>query len=206
MSPITLFVTLVLVNFILRLKIRSTSSSWLLKLIFTLGVPLHEAAHYIFAKVLLLKVTKTQFLPNFKDKNKMGFVQFIPHTGLLGALTNMLVGIAPLLLGFAILFILYNQEKSTDTNALSYLGIGLTTVVVMQSMIPSWQDIKIALKGLCITLALLVVTSLAFPVRWENIISYELSALLEVVSPHLMVLTLYQVTAVLVLTALKTRN
>ena len=202
MSPITLFVTLVLVNFILRLKIRSTSSSWLLKLIFTLGVPLHEAAHYIFAKVLLLKVTKTQFLPNFKDKNKMGFVQFIPHTGLLGALTNMLVGIAPLLLGFAILFILYNQ----DTNALSYLGIGLTTVVVMQSMIPSWQDIKIALKGLCITLALLVVTSLAFSVRWENIISYELSALLEVVSPHLMVLTLYQVTAVLVLTALKTRN
>ena len=136
----------------------------------------------------------------------MGFVQFIPHTGLLGALTNMLVGIAPLLLGFAILFILYNQEKSTDTNALSYLGIGLTTVVVMQSMIPSWQDIKIALKGLCITLALLVVTSLAFSVRWENIISYELSALLEVVSPHLMVLTLYQVTAVLFLTALKTRN
>ena len=136
----------------------------------------------------------------------MGFVQFIPHRGLLGALTNMLVGIAPLLLGFAILFILYNQEKSTDTNALSYLGIGLTTVVVMQSMIPSWQDIKIALKGLCITLGLLVVTSLAFPVRWENIISYELSALLEVVSPHLMVLTLYQVTAVLVLTVLKTRN
>ena len=136
----------------------------------------------------------------------MGFVQFIPHRGLVGALTNMLVGIAPLLIGFAILFIVYNQEKNIDTNALSYLGIGLTTVVVMQSMIPSWQDIKIALKGLCITFTLLVVTSLMFPVRWESITSYELTTLLEVVSPHLMVLTLYQVTAVLVLTVLKNRN
>lgn len=197
---------LILVNFVLRLKIRSTSSSWLLKLIFTLGVPLHEAAHYIFAKILLLKVTQAQFLPNFKDKNKMGFVQFIPHRGLLGALTNMLVGIAPLLLGFAILFILYNQEPSIDANALRYLVIGFTSVVVLQSMIPSWQDIKIALKGLCFTFVFLAVINQAFPVRWANLTPYELSALLEVVSPHLIILTLYQATAVLVLSVLKKKN
>lgn len=202
MTPTALFIALLILNFALRLKIRDTSSTWFLKLIFTLGVPFHEAAHYIFAKLLFLKVTKTQFLPNFKDQNQMAYVQFIPRRGVLGALANMLVGLAPLLLGSLALKLLYNYEANMQKSVIGPLSIGLASVIVMQSMIPSWQDIRIALNGMFITSTCAALVYLALPEIWAQIKQIDLTTALVITNPYLVALAIYQTTAVFVLSCL----
>jgi len=197
-----------LVNFALRLKVRSASASWLLKLIFTLGVPLHELGHYIACKALFLKVTKAQYFPNFKDPKQMGFVQFIPHKGLVGALSNMLVGLAPMFLGALVLFVMYDRTPASEAGLQEHILIAFASVIIMQSMLPSWQDIQISLKGLFITVAVGLCIYYIFPLSAQinYIASHEIPYFVDLVIPHLILLTLYQATALLVVTLLSCRK
>lgn len=171
-----------------------------MKLLFTLGVPLHELGHYLVCKILLLKVTKAKFLPNFKDPNQIGFVQFIPHRGVLGAVTNMLVGIAPLLLGAAVLYVIYNREPNLNVGLLQHLGVGIVSVIIMQSMIPSWQDIKISLIGLSIIVVAASAVYFTYPTLWSYFAALDLVGGLDLINPYLSLLTLYQASAILVIT------
>jgi hypothetical protein len=197
-----------LVNFALRLKVRSASSSWLLKLIFTLGVPLHELGHYIACRALFLKVTKAQYFPNFKDPKQMGFVQFIPRKGLVGALSNMLVGLAPMFLGALVLFVMFERTLTSEAGFKEQVLITFASVILMQSMLPSWQDIQISLRGLFITVAVGLCVYYIFPLPAQKnyIASHEISYYVELVIPHLFLLTLYQATALLVVTLLSCRK
>lgn len=192
-----LILFLISVNLWLRVKLRRCVAPWFLKVIFTLGVPIHEAAHYIFAQLLCLKVTKAKFLPDFKDTSRMGYVEFIPHRGLVGAITSMLVGLAPLLFGCGILYLLHTLDNSSVMNGFFQdIGVGIVSVIIIQSMIPSTADLKIAKNGLVLVILGLWMAHYCW--GEANLRAYFNTSVLDVASPYLIVLTAYQLIAIVI--------
>ncbi|WP_076922811.1 hypothetical protein [Pseudoalteromonas sp. SK20] len=202
MTSTPFLITLVIVNFALRLRLRSAVAPWFLKLIFLLGVPLHEAAHYLAAKCLMIKVIDVKFIPDFKSQKSMGYVNFIPHKGLIGVITNMIVGLAPLLFGAALFYLLYSLTIKLSADFLYTICISIASVILMQSMIPSWQDIKISLNGiLLVAVVLFSLNFYGFKIS-DFFWAYDYAATLNAIEPYLIALTIYQISAVIVLSIL----
>jgi hypothetical protein len=86
-----------------RLLRSHAASVRMLAILFLPGVVLHELAHAIMAKMLLVPVGHMEFMPQIdEDRVKLGSVQI----GKTDPLRRMLIGLAPVVFGLVVLFAL----------------------------------------------------------------------------------------------------
>ena len=102
----------------------------ILFLIYLPGILIHEASHWLIARILGLKTSKFRVWPKF-TRNSIGLGSVTVASG--GALWDSLVGLAPLLVGSALIVLIGEQVFDTETVAFAWrtgkLLDGLTFVV-----------------------------------------------------------------------------
>ena len=102
----------------------------ILFLIYLPGVLIHEASHWLIARLLGLKTSKFRVWPKY-TRNTIGLGSVTVASG--GALWDSLVGLAPLLVGSALIVLIGEQIFDTETIAFAWrtgkLLDGLTFVV-----------------------------------------------------------------------------
>ncbi len=99
-------------------------------LIYLPGILIHEASHWLIAKILGLKTSKFRVWPKF-TRNSIGLGSVTVASG--GRLWDSLVGMAPLLIGSALIVVIGEQVFDTQTLAFAWrtgkLLDGLTFIV-----------------------------------------------------------------------------
>jgi hypothetical protein len=166
--------------FVLLLLRRADLAVALFSLLFFPGVFLHEASHYLMAKILGVPTGKVSLIPQSLDGNRLrlGFVE----TGKTDLLRDSLIGMAPLLSGGAVVAYLGIVRLSLLSvwdglaggsleNALQALTVSFNVpdfwlwfylmVAVSSTMFPSASDRR-AWLPLTLILALLLGTALVF--------------------------------------------
>ena len=127
---------------------------WAMALLFLPGTLVHELAHLIVARLLLVRAGKLSLFPQKIDSGrvKMGSVQFPPTD----PVRRFLIGIAPVYVGIGlILAILWWAETNQVWQSWIWLTvIGYVIFQLANSMFASSKDMEGAL-GLFIFLALL---------------------------------------------------
>ena len=145
----------------------------ILFLVYLPGILIHEASHWLIARLLGLKTSKFRVWPKF-TRNTIGLGSVTVASG--GALKDSLVGLAPLLIGSTLIVLIGEQVFDTETIAFAWrtgkLLDGLTFVVdglshkpdslwwsyllfaVANAMMPSASD-RAPLKSLGIYLLLI---------------------------------------------------
>lgn len=99
-------------------------------LIYLPGILIHEGSHWLIARILGLKTSNFRVWPKF-TRNAIGLGSVTVSSG--GALWDSLVGLAPLLVGSALIVLIGEQVFDTDTVSFSWrtgkLLDGLTFMV-----------------------------------------------------------------------------
>lgn len=190
------FTFLFTVNLFLRYRIRAYAHFKFIKLLFYIGVILHESAHYVAAKLTFRKVTGARFIPNFNE-SPAAFVRYENTQSLIGKLIDCFIGLAPLILGLVLLFCInylspFDESSYYNINFISnyFPEAMLQTILILiisQCMLPSLQDIKNSLFGLGV---LGVLISLNRSTVWDFI-----EAHIDVLNDNLILLLYYQCTA-----------
>ena len=102
----------------------------ILFLIYLPGILIHEASHWLVARLLGLKTSKFRVWPKY-NRNNIGLGSVTVASG--GAVYDSLVGLAPLLVGSALIVLIGEQVFDTQTLAFAWrtgrLLDGLTFVV-----------------------------------------------------------------------------
>lgn len=102
----------------------------ILFLIYLPGILIHEASHWLVARLLGLKTSKFRVWPKY-TRNTIGLGSVTVSSG--GAVWDSLVGLAPLLVGSALIVLIGEQVFDTQTLAFAWrtgrLLDGLTFVV-----------------------------------------------------------------------------
>lgn len=102
----------------------------ILFLIYLPGILIHEASHWLTARILGLKTSKFRVWPKF-TRNTIGLGSVTVASG--GMLWDSLVGLAPLLIGSALIVLIGEQVFDTETIAFAWrtgkLLDGVTFVV-----------------------------------------------------------------------------
>jgi len=94
--------TIQLGRFLMQVTKSTTSSIFLLALIFFPGVLVHELGHFLMASFLFVRTGEIEFLPKIQDGGiKLGSVS-IAHTD---PFRRFLIGVAPVISGLGILFV-----------------------------------------------------------------------------------------------------
>ncbi|ALU46112.1 hypothetical protein [Pseudoalteromonas rubra] len=182
---------LLIVNSLLRSHIKARSGR-AMYLVFLLGVPLHEFAHWVAAKVSACQITQSQFIPRFTHR-QLGYVQYVcPWPQPLRALIHTWVGLAPVWLGGLILVGSPGGDLAQTSPGMTLL-YGALGVIIAQCMLPSGQDLKIALPGLLILSA--GAALLLRPAHMMSVLEHVIVAL----QTPLSCLLVYQLFAVLVI-------
>lgn len=106
--------------------------------IFFPGTLLHEISHFLMAIILRLKVTEISIFPEFKKNNiLLGSVQYEKKDFLRG----ILVGIAPIIIGFVFFFLLFFFRLFPAENIYMNIFIIYLIFSVSSTMFSSRQDL-----------------------------------------------------------------
>ena len=89
----------------------------LLFLIYLPGILVHEAAHWLVARILGLKTSKFRVWPKY-TRNSIGLGSVTVSSG--GVVWDSLVGLAPLLIGSALIVLIGEQVFDTQTIAFAW--------------------------------------------------------------------------------------
>ncbi|TMO35992.1 hypothetical protein CWC26_17060 [Pseudoalteromonas sp. S4488] len=142
-----LLITLLILNILLREYIKQSNTKFS-KILFLIGIPLHEAAHYFIARLTLRKIVHCKFIPNF-NMSPPAYVIYKNGSSIGSKIIDLLIGMAPLYLGaIAIYFI--GPEPTQPNPYVSYFLRWLVVLAIAQCMLPSWQDIKNSIPGILI--------------------------------------------------------
>ncbi len=158
------------------------------------GVAIHELSHWIFAKILLVRVTKVKLF-QFKGRGVLGFVAM---SGKIGPFSRNIIGLAPLIVGLFVLFALSNLLRidrgeaqmaagrywevltllpghivSSFGRPLSFLWLYLV-FAVSANVLPSSVDMQRWFYGLVIPIgifiSLAIIGNLKLPLSWQETI------------------------------------
>ena len=131
-----------------RITKNMKATIWALAILFLPGTLMHEAAHFLMAMALFVKVGKLELIPKVEGegKVKMGSVQ-IEQVDLL---RSLIIGIAPLVLGISVLLISLSVNISSVLKAYIAFEIG-------NSMFSSSKDMEGGAKVLCVILVMALV-------------------------------------------------
>lgn len=120
-----------------------------MRLLLFIGVPLHESAHYIIAKLTLRKIIKAKFIPDF-SKSPPAYITYNNSSSITGYIIDALIGLAPLYLGVCALVNIPQPDIlaiNTIIDALFFLIVWGGVLAVAQCMLPSLTDLKNSMPG-----------------------------------------------------------
>ena len=86
-------------------------------LVYLPGILIHEASHWLIARILGLRTSRFRVWPKF-TRNTIGLGSVTVASG--GALKDSLVGLAPLLVGSALIVLIGEQVFDTETIAFAW--------------------------------------------------------------------------------------
>lgn len=112
--------------------------SLIIALVFFPGTLVHEISHMLMALALMLRVQEIKIFPTVEDREiKLGRVTYVKQDPIRG----ILVGVAPLLVGLLLLFLLayFQLFPSSDWLMNILLGYGIFTLTT--TMFSSKQDL-----------------------------------------------------------------
>lgn len=185
-----LLISLLLVNIFLREYIKR-SHSYFTKLLWLIGMPLHEAAHYFMAKLTFREVISCKFIPSI-NVQPAAFVAYKNGSSLFSKVIDLLIGMAPMYLGVITLYLIgpvvLASHSLADITLFAFHW--LVVLAITQCMIPSWQDVKNSMPGMLILFILsvfiLAITGLEISLPYVSVIMS--------IKEALSILLLYQLT------------
>ena len=144
-------------QFLYVLKFNQTWCMMLIAILFLPGTLIHELAHWIMAKILLVPTGAISVWPKLEGSTiRMGSV----GVAKVDRLRSLLIGVAPLIVGLIILFLLFALFLP-NVHSFNYWMIGLfiyILFVITNSMFSSKKDLEGA--GVFIILLIVVLSSL----------------------------------------------
>lgn len=116
-------------------------ASYMTWILFLPGVFIHEASHYILALLLGVRTGKFVLLPQIvENRIILGHVEI----GKTDFLRRFLVGIAPLLVGLFLLYLLFQYGPKLDDSStiVQFLLFAFLTFEIVNTMFLSKEDVK----------------------------------------------------------------
>lgn len=136
----------------------------LISLLLLPGVVVHEIAHYLFATFLLVPVGDMEFMPQKREGElKLGSVMI----GTTDPVRRFLIGVAPIIVGIAVIFLLFNFLKAGDAELYVKIFLFYVLFTIGNTMFSSKKDMEGAL-ALLILIAILGVTAFFLGVRPDS--------------------------------------
>lgn len=190
-------------NIALRQIIKTQAHNKIMRLLLFIGVPLHESAHYIIAKVTFRKILKAKFIPDF-SKSPPAYIAYNNSYSITGCFIDALIGLAPLYLGVCALVIIPQPDIlaiNTIIDALFFLVIWVIVLAVAQCMLPSLTDLKNSLPGLVIAIISCLILNKrgAFP-------EVNIDSIFELLITPFYLLTFYQALLIIIILLCKNRR
>lgn len=183
-------------NITLREIIKTQAHNQIMRLLLFIGVPLHESAHYIIAKVTFRKILKAKFIPDF-SKSPPAYIAYNNSYSITGCFIDALIGLAPLYLGVCALVIIPQPDIlaiNTIIDALFFLVIWVVVLAVAQCMIPSLTDLKNSAPGSVIAIISCLILN-----RWDALPEVCVGSVFEPLIVPLHVLTFYQALLIIII-------
>lgn len=157
-NPLDLLIMEVTILYFLSRKITTTAASslnmYLLALIFLPGTIIHELSHFLMAKILFVKASLPNFIPQKSPEGiKLGSIT-VAQTDLI---RRTLIGIAPLLFGVSAILFLVSKINYANPS----LSLVLSVLIVFEignTMFASPQDLQ-GIKVVIVPLILFYITS-----------------------------------------------
>lgn len=133
----------------------------LISLLLLPGVVIHEMAHYLFAIFLLVPVGDMEFMPQKREGElKLGSVAI----GQTDPVRRFLIGIAPIVVGVAVIFALFNFLKVGDASLIVKFFLFYVLFTIGNTMFSSKKDMEGAV-ALLILILILSMTAFFLGVR-----------------------------------------
>lgn len=199
-SQLLIFLVL---NIVLRQIIKTQAHNHVIQLLFSIGVPLHEIAHYIIAKLTLRKIIKAKFIPDF-SQSPPAYIAYKNSSCITGYFIDALIGLAPLYLGVCALVIIPQPDIlaiNTIIDALFFLIIWVVVLAVAQCMLPSLTDLKNSVPG-----SVIVIISCLILNNWDVLPEVCDEKVVELLLVPLHVLTFYQALLIIIILLCKNRR
>lgn len=174
-----------------------------MRLLLFIGVPLHESAHYIIAKLTLRKIIKAKFVPDF-SKSPPAYIAYNNSSSITGYIIDALIGLAPLYIGVCALVNIPQPDIlaiNTIIDALFFLVIWMIVLAVAQCMIPSLTDLKNSAPGSVIAIISCLILN-----RWDALPEVCVGSVFEPLIVPLHVLTFYQALLIIIILLCKNRR
>lgn len=190
-------------NIALRQIIKTQAHNHVIQLLFSIGVPLHEIAHYIIAKLTLRKIIKAKFIPDF-SQSPPAYIAYKNSSCITGYFIDALIGLAPLYLGVCALVIIPQPDIlaiNTIIDALFFLIIWVVVLAVAQCMLPSLTDLKNSVPG-----SVIVIISCLILNNWDVLPEVCDEKVVELLLVPLHVLTFYQALLIIIILLCKNRR
>ncbi len=126
----------------------------LISLLFFPGTLIHELAHALMARLLLLEVVSIRLIPQWKQRSiTLGTVTYIKR----GRLSSVIVGIAPIFGGIAALCLIASLHMFPASDIKITVLLAYLIVAISSTMFASKQDLVDAVHAIPAILFLLVV-------------------------------------------------
>ena len=202
-NNVSQLICFLVLNIALRQIIKTQAHNQVMRLLLFIGVPLHESAHYIIAKLTLRKIIKAGFIPDF-SKSPPAYIAYNNSSSITGYLIDALIGLAPLYLGVCALVNIPQPDIlaiNTIIDALFFLIIWGVVLAVAQSMLPSLTDLKNSVPGSVIAIfSFLILNNLdVLPEVCDE-------KVVELLLVPLHVLTFYQALLIIIILLCKNRR
>ncbi len=169
-------------SYFLRLFYSITSSEKgsviLFSLLFFPGTLVHELAHWLMAKLLFVRTSGMEFIPQVQgDAIKLGSVS-IAKTD---PLRRLLIGVAPVIVGLSILLgslwgVRVYYPLLTTFPWWSWIGLGYLVLVIASTMFSSRKDLEGAL-GVVISIGILLLIGYLAGFGWIGSVFYQYLAI-----------------------------
>ncbi len=140
--------------FFFRLTKNEKLSIYIIAIIFLPGTLVHEMSHFLFSLFLLVKTGKLTLLPQIEAKEiRLGSLE-IAKTDLL---RRNLIGIAPMIVGIAIIFTLLYLITQNHSNPLYVFLAAFSVFEISNTMYSSKKDLELALPLIIIFIMLSII-------------------------------------------------
>ena len=110
----------------------------LISLLFFPGTLIHELAHALMARILLLEVVRIRLIPQWKRNSiTLGTVTYVKR----GRLSGVIVGIAPIFGGITVLYLIARFHLFPSSDMKITILVGYLIVAISSTMFSSKQDL-----------------------------------------------------------------
>ncbi|QQG47847.1 MAG: hypothetical protein HY044_02030 [Candidatus Woesebacteria bacterium] len=143
-----------LFSFFFKITKNEKLSIYIIAIIFLPGTFIHEMSHFLFALFLLVKTGRLRILPQIEGKEiRLGSLEI----GKTDILRRNLIGIAPMVIGIAIIVTLLYLITQNHSNPFYVFLTAFSVFEISNTMYSSKKDLELALPLIILFIMLSVV-------------------------------------------------